>query len=404
MASRERQIAALQEIRHCTPETAQIIIDDAGACQVEYAGINTLVVDIKGGPSLTMPDLDVLPGMLVYSREKCLGQYGLTEDHLNYADLGGQGNIVPIASRLGMKTGVIGYLSELDTFARFFRESLDQLGVKTDGLVPCGYPIGISIMTGGKGERSGIVYFPRANALFQGDDGEVREKVVLLNPVVAHNSYIGLSPDGWDKDNGTNAADLLAFQQDLGIITITDTHTFGSDEQMKRREHIPEYDLLHEPLRHTNIFVCSLAEARRIMGTWGVPFDGSSKQDACTFLDYLLETYDDGMPRLFGVSMRDGVVATNRRIPPVFIESPCASIAGVDLVGAGDSLKTGLGAYIVRHEDEFRDNNFNLAEALRFAQMVATIYISTPPFKRGVERFDDIPQFDELNTALEWRS
>lgn len=307
--------------------------------------------------------------------------------------------------------GVMGYLGK-DAFSQFFRDGMDSMGINTYGLMDwANIPIGISIMTKGKGERSGIAYFYRANGFFDGKD-EVKKRMIFLNPRICHNSYIGLSPTGWDMDNGRNAERFLKWQQhDLGAITTTDTHTFGRKQQVVNREKIEEYNLLQHPLAYTNIFICSLAEAKRIMNTWGIGYDETAepKDIAYQFLEELTETYFEQemktstLPRIFGVSMREGVLLryqdnSGKIHDPVYVPSNYSQIKGVDLVGAGDSLKASLGAYISQNWGAFKEHKgeFNVKEAAQFAQLGATIYVTTPEDKKGVARFENIPTYNPM--------
>lgn len=383
---------------------------------VAYLGINTLVVDIKGGDPVVIPGIDVEPGVLVKSDIRDLEKYGLTEAHLQFADFGGQGNIVPVAKRIlgeDSKVGVMGALGK-DAFSQFFKDGMDSMGINTYGLMDwADIPIGISIMTKGSGERSGIAYFYRANGFFEGTDG-VKEGILFLNPKIGHNSYIGLSPMGWDMDNGRNASRFLKWQQDLGIITITDTHTFGSEQDVRDKVKIAEYKLLEAPLEYTNIFICSLGEAKRIMNTWEIDYDVNEKPEdiAAKFSQELTKTYFEKekrtstVPRIFGVSMREGVLLcyqdASYAIHDIeYVLSNYRSIEGVDLVGAGDSLKASLGAYIIQNWNEFGKEAFKVKEAAQFAQLGATLYVAAPKDQRGVARFENISGYSPMLVVVQ---
>ena len=103
------------------------------------------------------------------------------------------------------------------------------------------------------------------------------------------------------------------------------------------------------------------------------------------FLRFLTERFwqNDGRTRLFGVTVSDGAYeihrAPGRKMDgPVKVASRFMAGEVVDLVGAGDSFRAGLIAYIARNLDAFRDGALHFSDAIQMGNLFASLYIKAP--------------------------
>lgn len=389
-------------------------VDLSKVKRCSFVGINTLVVDFKlpeGVEPIVIPGMHVEKGVLIKSGIVDLERYGLTEAHLKYADLGGQGNIVPVVKRIlpDENVGVMGNHGD-DFSSRFFSGKMLDLNIDISGLINVRHPIGRAIMTRGEGDREGIAYFYGANGSFDGTE-HVRSILRQQKPIIVQCSYVGLSPNGWDKKSGENLREFLKYLWLNGAIRIVDPHTFGSEQDTLQRKVMEEYLLLPNILPETDIFICSRDETRRILNAWEIPYDNDDRMNPVrVFLEYMEGKYFNemnDMPKLFGVSMREGVAYTyqdawNRRRRG-FVESDYHKIPGAKLVGAGDSLKASLAAYIIKHYDDFMNGEMDIEEAIQFAMLGATLYVAVDKLKFGLDRFELLRPYNPMMEVIKSR-
>jgi len=50
----------------------------------------------------------------------------------------------------------------------------------------------------------------------------------------------------------------------------------------------------------------------------------------------------------------------------------------IDLVGAGDSFRAGLMAYITQNIEDFKGGQINIREAIQLGNLFASVYIKSP--------------------------
>jgi sugar/nucleoside kinase (ribokinase family) len=68
----------------------------------------------------------------------------------------------------------------------------------------------------------------------------------------------------------------------------------------------------------------------------------------------------------------------------------------IDLVGAGDSFRAGLVAFISQHRDEFVKGALDVGDAVQMGNLMATLYITSPLS----DRYGTIPSFARLLSAV----
>jgi bifunctional ADP-heptose synthase (sugar kinase/adenylyltransferase) len=84
----------------------------------------------------------------------------------------------------------------------------------------------------------------------------------------------------------------------------------------------------------------------------------------------------------------------------------------VDLVGAGDSFRAGLIAYVAAHLNQFRAGSMSFGEAVQMGNLFASLFIKAPLGDRygNIRPYDEMleivrggityPTFDALQNAL----
>jgi hypothetical protein len=117
------------------------------------------------------------------------------------------------------------------------------------------------------------------------------------------------------------------------------------------------------------------------------------------FLDFLTEQFwrDDKRTKVFGVTVSDGayekhVGAAGSVGEPNRVESRFMAGEVVDLVGAGDSFRAGLLAYIARNLNDFRKGSIDFVEAVQMGNLFASLYIKAP---LG-DRYGNIKPYDNM--------
>jgi sugar/nucleoside kinase (ribokinase family) len=372
---------------------------------VDILVLNTAVVDFRHS-CFTFADELVRAGGLAkcavadlppYSQEQLYAF--IHEDRC--VTLGGSGNCAPLMARTGLKTAVCAYFgngdySGLDVAGRFFCDSLTQEGIDVTGCQICdSLPSGMSfIRERGNTERGGIAYYANANDEF--DFNFARSVVQRLCPTIAYYMYPGLSKSG-DANNGQDLAAFLQWCKARDVITVIDSATLSDDLQNDTSTSTsrPHYGLLQAPLAQSDIFFTSSDEARSIAHAFDL--------DSRSFLTELSTQYwaKDSRTKLFGVTYKRGAQYISytdaRATGPVDVPSKFTGGEVVDLVGAGDSFRAGLLAYIVRNVDDFRDGTIDFRKAVHLGNLFACLYIKAPL----IDRCKYITDYNRMVTLLE---
>ena len=116
------------------------------------------------------------------------------------------------------------------------------------------------------------------------------------------------------------------------------------------------------------------------------------------YLDFAAERFaTPGRTRLFGVTVKNGAYAklvspSGQKHDTVFCESRYRVGRVIDLVGAGDSFRAGLVAYVAQNRDAFMDGTLMLEEAVQMGNLMATLYITASLH----DRYASIPPFESL--------
>jgi len=117
------------------------------------------------------------------------------------------------------------------------------------------------------------------------------------------------------------------------------------------------------------------------------------------FLNFLSERFwqKGNRTKLFGVTVSDGAyekdISPDGHINgPNKIESRFMAGEVIDLVGAGDSFRAGLIAYIARNLDDFNNGTLNCVEAVQMGNLFASLYIKAPLN----DRYSNIKTYDKM--------
>jgi mannitol-1-phosphate 5-dehydrogenase len=323
------------------------------------------------------------------------------------ATAGGPGNTAPLVARAGLRVAVgvnlgKGETGGLDVQGRFFYDTLTRSGVDMTGTVvhptlPTGTTF-IHEVPGG--ERGGIAYFPNANNDF---DFEAFKPLVLrLKPRVVYYMYSGLSARG-DGNNGKDLAMFMAWCQAQGCLTIADSHTLTGNPQelIASGQPVDAYHLLEPLLPELDIFFTSADEARLLLNTLDPHADApklGTHEHCLRYLDFVTERFaKPGRTHLFGVTVKNGAYAklvepSGQKHDTLFCESRYRVGRVIDLVGAGDSFRAGLVAYVAQNRDAFMEGTLVLEEAVQMGNLMATLYITASLH----DRYASIPPFESL--------
>lgn len=367
-----------------------------------------------------------------------------------YATAGGPGNTAPLIAKTGLNVAVgvnlgKGDYDGLDAQGRFFYDVMTASGIDmSQTYVHPDLPTGTTFIHSTTGEdRGGIAYFPSANDDF---DFEIfKAAVEQLEPRIVYYMYSGLSDRG-DANGGRDLAEFIKWCRAQGAVTIVDSHTLTSNphELIKAGTAVQEYRLLEPLLPELDLFFTSCDEAKLIENTlapleverrsrlphkqqqsltglaakrlWG---RFTEHENNIHFLEFLTERFwrKDNRAKLFGVTVSDG--AYERHIcpdgsvsGPNKIESRFMGGEVVDLVGAGDSFRAGLIAYIARNLREFKNGSIDFGEAVQMGNLFASLYIKAPLNDRygNIKAYDKMlkvvrsdvvyPSFNALQNAL----
>jgi len=219
-------------------------------------------------------------------------------------------------------------------------------------------------------------------------------------------------------------AEFIKWCRDKEIVTIADSSTLTGNPQELIRSGRPveEYKLLEPLLPEADLFFTSSDEAKMIENTLGASrnwHEFNEYENNLHFLDFLSERFwrRDNRTRMFGVTISDGayekyICPEGVACGPNKIESRFMAGEVVDLVGAGDSFRAGLVAYIARNLDDFRSGTMAFAEAIQMGNLFASLYIKAPLDDRygGIRTYDKMLKvvcsgityrsFDALQKAL----
>lgn len=385
---------------------------------IDVLMVNSPVVDLRGPYFRFARDLAGPGGLCV----------GAADDRPDYneqqyqewidngqAVVGGVGNAAPLMSRAGLDVAVAAYLGAgpsdgYDAAGRFILDVLTKNRIRTSCIQPHPeLPTGVTfIYEAPDNERGGLAYFPGANNDF--DFNRFRDCVTALEPRIVYYMYSGLSERG-DANGGRDLADYLAWCRSQGALVIADSHTLTDNpgERIARGERVAAYRLLEPLLPVLDIFFTSSDEAAMIVNTLADDHDPVRERvregDNAAALAFLCRQAADaapGRPRLFGITVPDGAWTILCRpnaddIGPTHVRSRFLCGDVVDLVGAGDSFRSGVVSYLARHTDAFRDGTLDMEEAVQMGNLFASLYIKAPLDRR----YDHIRPFEKLLAAVQ---
>jgi len=364
---------------------------------VDILILNTAVVDLRR-PDFDFADTLVGKGGLAKCKTRDMPTYSQEQIRQwideGFATAGGPGNTAPLIARTGLKVAVgvnlgKGQYDGLDAQGRYWYDAMVANGIDMSAThVHPSLPTGTTFIhsTSG-GDRGGIAYFPNANHDFDFD--VFRAEVKRLQPRIVYYMYSGLSDRG-DANGGSDLADFIRWCRDMGAITIADSHTLTGDPHRLIAEGKPvkEYRLLEPLLPELDLFFTSSDEAKLIENTLGKrPARNDLDEHAYNvhFLEFLTRHFwpDDDRTKLFGVTVSDGAyekhyLPDGRTDCPLKVTSRFMAGEVVDLVGAGDSFRAGLIAYVASNLDAFRKGRMNFQEAVQAGNLFASLYIKAP--------------------------
>jgi sugar/nucleoside kinase (ribokinase family) len=257
-------------------------------------------------------------------------------------------------------------------------------------------------------DRGGIAYFPNANNDF---DFEIfKQAVQRLQPRVVYYMYSGLSDRG-DANGGRDLAEFIRWCRTQGAVTIADSHTLTGNphELIAAGKPVAEYHLLEPLLPELDVFFTSSDEAKLIENTLAPERrrDPDERRYHEDFLEWLTSRFwqSDERARLFGVTVSDGayekhVGPDGRTGGPNQVTSRFMAGEVVDLVGAGDSFRAGLIAYIASNLDAFKKGTMDFEEAVQAGNLFASLYIKAPL----EDRYGNIRAYPKMVQVLQTES
>ncbi len=393
--------------------------------------LNTAVADLRR-PDFEFADELVGKGGLAKCKTEDMPNYSQQQlrqwIEQGFATAGGPGNTAPLIARTGLKVAVGANLGRgdydgLDAQGRFFYDLMTANGIDMSQThVHPHLSTGTTFIHSTSGQdRGGIAYFPNANDDF---DFEIfRAAVERLRPSIVYYMYSGLSERG-DANGGRDLAEFVKWCRSKGAVSIVDCHTLTGNPQelIKAGKSVEQYWLLEPLLPQVDLFFTSCDEAKLIENTLAAKrlWDRFTEHENNThFLEFLTERFwrKDKRAKLFGVTVSDG--AYEKHIcpdglvsGPNKIESRFMGGEVVDLVGAGDSFRAGLIAYIARNLRQFKDGSMDFGEAVQMGNLFASLYIKAPLNDRygNIKSYDKMlkvvrsdvayPSFDALQNAL----
>ncbi|MBA7652542.1 Ribokinase [subsurface metagenome] len=373
--------------------------------------LNTAVADLRR-PDFEFADELVGKGGLAKCKTEDMPNYSQQQlrqwIEQGFATAGGPGNSAPLIARTGLKVAVGANLGRgdydgLDAQGRFFYDMMtaNDIDMSQTHIHPH-LSTGTTFIHSTSGQdRGGIAYFPNANDDF---DFEIfRSAVERLRPSIVYYMYSGLSERG-DANGGRDLAEFVKWCRSKGAVSIVDCHTLTGNPQelIKAGKSVEQYRLLEPLLPQVDLFFTSCDEAKLIENTlaakrlWG---RFTEHENNTHFLEFLTERFwrKDNRAKLFGVTVSDG--AYERHIcpdglvsGPNKIESRFMGGEVVDLVGAGDSFRAGLIAYIARNLRRFKNGSMDFGEAVQMGNLFASLYIKAPLN----DRYGNIKSYDKM--------
>lgn len=373
--------------------------------------LNTAVLDLRS-QDFAFVDRLVGPGGLAKCTVADMPPY--TQEQIGRwigrggATAGGPGNSAPLMARTGLAVAVGANLGQgafggLDIQGRTFTDMLTGAGVDMSAtVVHPRLPTGTTFIheTAGE-ERGGIAYFPNANDDF--DFEQFKPHVLRFKPRIVFYMYSGLSARG-DARGGRDLADFMRWCRAQGCIALADSHTLCSNprELIRSGQAVEAYRLLDPLLPELDIFFTSADECKMIANTLAGPRDWGAypdEENLAHFLSFAVARFARAprRPRLFGVTMSRGamacyVTAWGEVIGPRLVLSRFMGGGVVDLVGAGDSFRAGLIAYVARNAEEFRGGTLDIEEAVQMGNLTASLYVKAPLHNR----YAAISPYEEL--------
>lgn len=378
---------------------------------VDVLILNTAVVDFRR-TDFEFVDGLVGPGGLAKCKTKEMPSY--PQEQFNqwikqgFATAGGPGNVAPLIAKTGLRVAVgvnlgKGGFNGLDAQGRCFYDTMVGNNIDmSETYIHQQLPTGTTFIydKGGK-ERGGIAYFPNANNDF--DFEYFKQAVTRLNPKIVYYMYSGLSDKG-DANGGMDLSEFIEWSGAQGIVTIVDSHTLTGEPHKLISSGTPvaEYKLLMPLLPVVDLFFSSCDEAKIIENTLGGPCDWTTFDEIeanSHFLDFLTERFwkNTGRTKMFGVTVGDGAYEKHM-LPDGSVKGPTKIgsnfMAGevIDLIGAGDSFRAGLIAYITDNLSEFTTGRMNFAEAVQMGNLFAALFIKAPLH----DRYRDIKSYEKM--------
>ena len=373
--------------------------------------LNTAVTDLRR-PDFDFADELVGKGGLAKCKTKDMPEYSQLQlaewIEQGFATAGGPGNSAPLIARTGLKVAVgvnlgRGDYNGLDAQGRFFHDVMTANGIDMSQIhIHPDLHTGTTFIHSTVGEdRGGIAYFPGANDDF---DFDIFKKAVeKLQPRMVYYMYSGLSDRG-DANGGRDLAAFIKWCRQNDAVTIVDSHTLTGNPHalIEQGVSVKEYRLLEPLLPEVDLFFTSCDEAKLIENTlapgrkWS---DFEEHENNVHFLEFLTDRFcvKDGRTKLFGVTVSDGAyerhVNTDEKVDgPNRIKSRFMAGEVVDLVGAGDSFRAGLIAYVTSHLDDFKAGSIDFAEAVQMGNLFASLFI-----KASLEdRYGNIHTYDKM--------
>lgn len=396
-----------------------VMIVNTGAVDMRGSDFG-FVRELTGDGGLALGGPDDMPDFSQAQLHEWIGQ--------GCANPGGPGNSAPLIGRTGTAVAVgvnlgKGDYGGLDAAGRFFHDSLASNNVDMSATyIHPALPSAIAFIDDAPGaDRGGIVYFPSASDDF--DFEHFKPEVQRLRPKVLLYMYSGLSKRG-DANGGKDLANFMKWCREQGCVTIVDSHTLAANPQelIAAGTAVEGYRLLEPLLPELDIFFTSGDEAKMTENTLGDRRDWgafSDEENNNHFLHFLTERFwgSEKRTRLFGITVNNGAYYMSRHpdgttTEPAKVTSKFMAGEAVDLVGAGDSFRAGVMAYVADYVAKFHDGTLDFAEAIQMGNLFAALYVKAPlddrygnfrPFDSMLEivRSDaTYDTFEELMTAL----
>ncbi len=364
---------------------------------VDVLILNTAVVDLRR-PDFDFADTLVGKGGLAKCKAKDMPAYPQQQIKQwideGFATAGGPGNTAPLIARTGLKVAVgvnlgKGDYDGLDAQGRCFHDVMTANGIDMSAThVHPTLATGTTfIHSSSGGDRGGIAYFPNANDDF--DFAVFQKAIERLRPQIVYYMYSGLSDRG-DAHGGGDLADFIRWCREEGAVTIADSHTLTGNPRklIAEGKSVKEYRLLEPLLPELDLFFTSSDEAKLIENTLcRKPARGDLDEHAynINFLESMTRKFwqDDDRTKLFGVTVSDGayekhILPNGETNCPDKVTSRFMAGEVVDLVGAGDSFRAGLIAYVASNLDAFRKGRMDFQEAVQAGNLFASLYIKAP--------------------------